>query len=349
MKTDLLNQMPLLPGETPLPKAPLVVLDDGTNCIPQHYLSYHHTKSSVSDIIANIEFDEKYVLFVDQDNASIFIQVGIIGKDNYQSAESQDSEKIVYGRRWRIEPQLPSSEIIQTAFLALMKAREHEIRELFKYKVCGVESKKENITTPFSCHHDLPLIAMSKATDSSTHSSKARYTLTNDDIEACLANIRYDHAIFTLNSMLPLGDDKHLLNIDIHTTTNTSLPEVLDNAGKNAHLIVESLNENSLLYAVMDYVLQLSNRYVEEHFTFKQFARFSRKQSIQKISALSARTRVDGKIAEDGDFARTFANANYETDTTRVPKISSGLLGEKIKGQLKSFDIQYGILPKNED
>lgn len=70
MKTLMSFMSPVLPCETPLPKAPAVVLDDGTNCIPRHYLRYQHTKKLLGAIIAEVDFDPKYVLFVDEDNAS---------------------------------------------------------------------------------------------------------------------------------------------------------------------------------------------------------------------------------------------------------------------------------------
>lgn len=88
---------------------------------------------------------------------------------------------------------------------------------------------------------------------------------------------------------------------------------------------------------------------MQEQFTFKGFARFSRQQSIEKISPLSTETRVATKASHDNDFANAYAQANYETDTTRVPKISEGPLGDKIKRQLNRFNIKYGILPKNRD
>ena len=341
MKTTSFTVMPLLPGETPLPKAPAVVLDDGTNCIPQHYLSYQHTKTSVENIVAEIDCDPKYVLFVDEDNASIFIQVGIIGKDNYKKAQSQKDEKIVYGRRWRVEAQLPSSEIIQTAFLALMKAREHEVRELFKYRTNQIKALG-NITTPFSCHHDLPLIAMSKATNTTQVSPQ----LSPNQIQEVFSRICYDEADLSFESEMSLNG-RHLISFKITPSINTALPEIL-NIDKSMLIIVDSLTEDALMYAVVDELLSLSNRFVEENFTFKGFARFSRQQSIQKISELSAKTRVTEQSALDVDFTSAFANANYETDSTRVPRLSTGKLGDKIKAQLTKFDIKYGILPKTE-
>jgi hypothetical protein len=372
MTTLLSSIHPLLPGETPLPKAPLVVLDDGTNCIPQHYLSYDHSKQSVAAIIAEIDFDPRYVLFVDEERKGIFIQVGIIGKDNYQAFDTQQAEKIVYGRRWRVEPQLPSSEIIQTAFLALSKAREHEIRELFKYKFfteslsaksldsnnttkhtqnCDIQAKNRipSITTPFSCHHDLPLISMSNA----TNASSLRKTLNIVEMQACCRSIRYDHAQFVLLDAKPLDDGQYLLTLQINVDKRTQLPELLElannrHAKSTTHILVKNGTKDGLKHGLMDFALQLNNRFAEENFTFKGFARFSRLQSIEKISSLSTKTRTRNNDKQDVDFANTYANANYETDSSRVPRISAGPLGKKIKQQLNQFNIKYGILPKNE-
>lgn len=353
------NTLPLLPGETPLPKAPAIVLDDGTNCIPQHYLSYQHTLESVAEIISSVDFDPQYVLFVDEDKGSIFIQVGIIGKDNYQNLAQQHAKKIVYGRRWRVEPQLPSSEIIQTAFLALTKAREHEIRELFKYTVNNQYKNKVkalHVTTPFSCHHDLPLIAMSKA----TNAEKQNTPLDLRRLKKVLERIKYDYASFHYEGIQTLDTQKSLLTVRIKAGKNTSLPELINQyslkqrngkssataRGNVVHIILNETTEDGLMYGLIDYLIGLSNRYVEEYFRFKGFARFSRKQSISKISALSAKTRVEASTKTDAEFASAFTHANYETDITRVPKIMPGKLGDKLKNQLNKFDIKYGILPK---
>lgn len=39
-----------------------------------------------------------------------------------------------YSRRWLISPAMTKSEIIQTAFKAVLTAEEHEVRESFTYK-----------------------------------------------------------------------------------------------------------------------------------------------------------------------------------------------------------------------
>lgn len=39
-----------------------------------------------------------------------------------------------HGRKWRLSPHMTASELVQTAFLAVMTAEEHEIRESFLYR-----------------------------------------------------------------------------------------------------------------------------------------------------------------------------------------------------------------------
>jgi hypothetical protein len=42
------------------------------------------------------------------------------------------------GRKWRLSPHMTKGEIVQTAFLAVMTAMEHEIREQFTYRGVSV-------------------------------------------------------------------------------------------------------------------------------------------------------------------------------------------------------------------
>jgi hypothetical protein len=111
-------------------------------------------------------------------------------------------------------------------------------------------------------------------------------------------------------------------------------------------VLIEAPTENALLFSLMDALLHLSNRHVEEHFTFKTFARFSRKNSIRKISELSAKTRHKGLTENDINFAVAFKQNNYDTDETRVPRLSDSALGLKLVSQMQKFNIGTGMLPR---
>lgn len=60
----------------------------------------------------------------------MYVQIGLIGRENYERGPAVRRRKLVYGRKWRLDADTPSSEILQTMYLAIQKAREHEVREL---------------------------------------------------------------------------------------------------------------------------------------------------------------------------------------------------------------------------
>lgn len=318
----------LIDGEESIKNAPVIGLSNGEQCIPQHYLKYKHSRKTVESIVCDIEYSDQYPIFVCEDGGGIYLQVGIIGYDNYGNETHRAKPKIVYGRKWRIEPQLPTSEIIQTAFLALKCAREHEVRELLRFH------HEDGSTTPFNNHHDLPLICQN--VDLVSHDSHA-------DDAFDLANIRYDDAKLNLIEIKAVSRDKWLVEIDICPSVKTTLPEIY---GRKLHLLIDRLDMNEIYYALMAELLNLSSRHVDENFNYKSAARFSHNNSILSIASLSSLTR---KIPHDiaYGFDDDFTELNYETDKSRVPTLYKGKLAQKISTRLAEFDFLTGILPLN--
>ncbi len=326
----------LLHGEKPIENAPFIQLGNGGLCIPQHYLLYQHTRLSVEKIILDIDYNVRYLIFVSEDKSGIYIQIGVVGFDNYISAKSQKEQKVVYGRKWRVEAELPTSEIIQTVFLALKKAREHEIRELFRF------THGKTYTTPFNNHHDLPLISQN-AELVRLHDLNPYEDLGFQNYKEKLASIRYDGARLQLKSIKELVNGKWLVDIKIKSGPNGQLPEIKD---MEISFLLTSLTMNEIYYQIMDEFLSLSDRHVEENFLYKGFARFSRKNSIIAISDLSSVLRQRIKNGEHHAFALAYESANYQTDKTRVPKLYEGALSNKIKSCLTRFGQLEGFLPE---
>jgi len=324
-------ELPILPGETPIENAPSIELGNGGLCIPQHYLLYRHTRLSVEKIVLDIDYNDRYIIFVCQDKGGVYVQIGIVGFDNYISRECQNGQKVVYGRKWRVEPQLPTSEIIQTVFLALKKAREHEIRELFRL------THGKQFTTPFNNHHDLPLI-----------SQNADLVLLNNEIpdfqnlKTHLESVRYDFAELRLKTVEKRPNEKWLIDIEIKPDAKGQLPEIKN---MDISFLMDSLSMNDLYYHVMNKFLSLSDRHVDEHFLYKGFARFSWQNSVIAIAELSSVLRKKIQDKDHHAFSQAFEAAIYETDQTRVPKLYDGVLSDKIKSTLARFDQLNGILP----
>lgn len=330
----------LLAGEVPIENAPLVPISQQENCIPQHYLKFEHRLETVEQLILDISFSDRFPIFVGEENGQLYLQVGIVGIDNYQPASSQNKDKIVFGRKWRVEPQLPTSEIIQTAFLALQKAREHEIRELFKI------NQHDCVTTPFNNHHDLPLMAQSRDLIFPAPCESAELAGA-ENINEWLDCIRYDQAKIKLIRFEKVASKKWLLGVRITPENSTKLSELNITDESNEELIlINEVTQNALYFAVMDLFLVKSNRYVETHFTFKGFNRFSREHEVSAIGQLSAMTRKREALNIKDEFSETLEATNYQVDKSRMPILSNSPLGEKLRQQLLSLNISLEEVPK---
>lgn len=336
----------LLDGELALENAPKTVLADGRFCIPQHYLSYQHTLQSVEQLLLDIDFDPRYPIFVSQDmldaNLGMYIQVGIIGTDNYQtSAPRNQQDKIVYGRKWRVESQLPTSEIIQTVFLALKKAREHEVRELFRLKHQG------KITTPFNNHHDLPLLTNSR--ERLQVGTEEQPTNTQDlfitEVKNVLKTIRYSHAQFELMNLILRPTGEYLVELNIMQDPHNLLPEFSNHPFIS--LFVHKMDINHVLQQLMQQLIQISDRYVDEKFYYRGFNRFSWDNDIKAIAQLSSEVRQLHKSEDSKNFTQHWQKNNYETDRSRIPMITSGALWNKLKTQFEAFSPIKSTLPIN--
>ncbi|MFT5709233.1 MAG: hypothetical protein ACI9ES_003541 [Oceanospirillaceae bacterium] len=337
---------PLLQGENALDNAPKAELADGRFCIPQHYLFYQHTLKSVEAVVLNIEFDPRYAIIVSRDQGGIYIQIGIIGHDNYLELGKQEKAKLVYGRKWRVESQLPTSEIIQTVFLALKKAREHEVRELFRLSCNG------KITTPFNNHHDSILLSNSqnRLAAGLEEAPKWNQQVTSfvdvqESLELLLKKINYDGALFELSNVTKTLSNHYLVELKLHCGDKPHCELIELAETRYLHLVVENLNFNNILHQIMQQLINLSDRYVDEHFYYSDFNRFSWQHDIHVIAQLSSEVRQLHKQINSKQFTQRWQKANYETDRSRIPILELGPLWVKIKEQISEFAPIESTLP----
>ena len=332
LEISALPSEPLLKGEKALGNAPQAVLAGGRRCIPQHYLLYNHSLQSVEELVLDIEYDQRYPIFVSQDKGGIYIQIGVIGTDNYKKSPT----KIVYGRKWRVEPQLPSSEIIQTVFLALKKSREHEVRELFRL-VCS-----DKTTTPFNNHHDLPLLTNSrKRLQTSENTSTLSHF--NQQLERILSAVSYDGIRFELIDGTQRPSGHYLIELAILHSKEIGLIEMKQN--KHLAFMLTKLDINHCLHQLMQQLIQLSDRHIDENFRYRSFNRFSWNNDIQAIAKISSEVRQLHKSESLKNFHQDWQQNNYETDRSRIPKASTSVLWERLNKQLKGFSPLENTLP----
>jgi len=325
--------MSLLSCEESINNAPVIKLSNGEQCIPQHYFRYKHTLNSVQEIVCDINYCSRYPVFVCQQGNNIYIQIGIVGRDNYANKTSPLQHKIVYGRKWRVELELPTSEIIQTIFLAIKKAREHEIRELFRL------STDEKFSTPFNNHHDLPLMAK-HSTLLKIESSKGVLTNPQLFLGSLLNLVRYDNAALVFKNIEQRHNGQWLIDIKIEINQRTTLPEL---ANAEITLLISVLSVNEIYLKLMDEFIGLSDQHVNENFSYKGFKRFSKTVSIIGLAKLLSQTR--GYSEDIIAFESYFQMHNEEIDKTRVPRLDESTLSQKIKSSLTKFGDLAGIVP----
>ncbi|PAJ75519.1 hypothetical protein CJF42_05115 [Pseudoalteromonas sp. NBT06-2] len=312
-------------GEKVMSKAPMVKLSNGEFCIPQHYLTYHHTLQSVEALICAIEYDPRYVVFAAQDGECIYIQVGVVGHDNYKKHSSANELKLLLGRKWRVEPELPTSEIIQSVFLAIKKSREHEVRELFKLKV------NNSVTTPFNTHIDLPLMAQFYE-NKQFQQSQTRVS-PQQQINHVLSCINYDNCILTLKDVEQRKNGLWLIDVGIECNDLSTLPEIKN---KTLFLQTKDLTLNTLSRALMNELVFLSDLHVDQNFSYQGFHRCDPAIDIAEIADLSQQTRKHELAAQ---FASEFSKSNYETDQMRIPPVKPGPLAKKHQKVIEQFHL----------
>lgn len=325
----MVKEVSLRLGEKVMPKAPKILLSNGDYCVPQHYLTYHHTLQSVEALICDIEYDPRYVVFAAQELSGIYIQVGVVGHDNYhkKSTQKESQLKLLFGRKWRVERELPTSEIIQSVFLAIKKSREHEVRELFRLTL------NNSTTTPFNTHIDLPLMAEFYDKDQCINESIVA-TSTEQKINQVLEKINYDNSQLSLLDAQQRANGLWLVDIKVQQTQRSTLPEMAD---ATLYLMVDELSLNALSRALMQEFVRLSDLHVDRHFSYQGFHRFDPDIDIADIADLSQQSRKHELAAH---FAREFSETNKQVDLMRIPTVKEGVLAQKHKQIIEQFQLQ---------
>lgn len=71
---------------------------------------------------------------VHMDGERAYLQIGFWEFDNTLAEHDKRVKMYQKGRKWALSPYMTKSEVVQTAFKAILTAEEHEIREKFTYK-----------------------------------------------------------------------------------------------------------------------------------------------------------------------------------------------------------------------
>jgi len=311
-------------GEVALPFAPQVTLKNGQRVVPQQYLDVVRTLENLEAVLARVSTPEHFQLFAGQEGSVLFLIVAIVGKENYpRSPELAERDKIVYGRRWLIEETTPTSEVVQTALLAIKKVREHELRE----KVSVLINNGKNVTTPFNNHLDLPLLV---------GNADALKGKQHESISDQCKRIRIDGSKISLVSEQRLGEQ-----IVVELVLEDKSQHFSDLADKPVVVVVSDSSE--FAHALMLALIAISDRTIEENFSFENCARFSRDFDVFKLAEFSYTTR--NIQSHDARFDKAFKDMSYKVDASKAPPISANDLGAQQRDFLNNYSDLGGYLP----
>ncbi|MBQ4833316.1 hypothetical protein J8L70_08695 [Pseudoalteromonas sp. MMG010] len=292
--------------EKPIAYAPSVQLPNNNQVVPQHFLRYDHTLDSVKKILENIDFSTHFRVLAAQKNNEIYIQVAVLSPDNYQTS---NAKKLLFGRRWLVEKELPTSELIQTAFLALKIAREHEVRELFQF------CHSKGSSTPFNNHHDLPLMAQNPELITAD--------TPQDNITDFITKTRFNGEKIKLQQRQVLTNEQCLYTI-LLTCDDCQLE---DFNNKSLSFLSAVSCTNQFMHDLIAALINESNDFVNENFKYLGLARFSKNISAEKIGELSIAMRSTEAV-DLCVLGKQHANQlNFEIDSGRAPDGCGQVIG----------------------
>lgn len=314
-----------------------VTIDTVGEIYPQHYYTYHQNVDSLSRILSLIQAPPGFLLFSGQDNNGLYLQVGIIGHENYVRDGKPDISKLVYGRKWRIDADTPATEVVQTTLLAIQKVREHEVRELLSW----TDPDNGIRTTPFSCHQDINLLTLQFANAKTKSDPKNDVT----ELKKVIGEIHLAGRELKLHQVIQLSSGR----LFVELTLGPAL-EGKDSFADLAHtpigFVLPRCDISHFMHALMDQIIHLSNRYCQEHFSFCGVKRFSVAHDPRQIADVSRRSRPYKKHMADKSFSDTFERVNAEIDKNRAPSIRKDLLGFINKNILAKNSGLGGFMPK---
>lgn len=197
----------------------------------------------------------------------------------------------------------------------------------------------------FSSHQDLPLMARN------TDLLDAVEIVEKHDIagiSSYLEAISVGHRAIYLIECTTLKNGSYILELKLGETTlarklEGDMPE-FDQA--HLTLVCKNLSRAEVLHEIMEQLIRMSDRYVDEHFTHHGFARFSRNIDPFSIAKLSIATRPYARDKANAVFSQVFLQTNYQVDALRAPSLGGGRLARLNVGKLKKPKSLIGHMPR---
>jgi hypothetical protein len=321
----------LAAGETAMPHAP-EVRAGSASVVPEAYKLFNHTVDSVQNLVAGIDYDPHFRVFVLEGAEGPVIQVGIVGRENYPY-NADHPEKMVYGRRWRVEKYFPTSEIYQTVMLALQKAEEHEVRELFRYRK----------STPYTGHVDFEVLKKLVPTienSSAAHADKTSVQRLLDDVSFGGHKLK----LVTVQQR-PNGSTVYEVRFEREPNAKRALEEYDDQV---LTFVADGNKSSQILSSLMDTLIGRTRRKVEEGLRIDGFPRFSHDISPDTLRDASVAVWRDARREAAPEFAEIERALEYGVAEARAPVLPDGAANRRAYEVVEEKDLE-GVMPTRQN
>ena len=213
------------------------------------------------------------------------------------------------------------------------------MRESLKLNVAPNSSRTKRVvtTTPFNCHHDLPLMVNKRY--------EFQKSDDNFDLTQTLEAIRVDGLSLRALEAKRLSVGGTLYSIELYSNAESS--GVFAEFTKRPIVFVCSKQTRAaFLHCLFDALLAASDAEVDESFSFDGFNRFSRGVCPSEIGKFSFETRnLDLSVSDaNREFLHSFEDMSYRVDSSKAPRFNSGKLGAMQRTFLRAIEARAGRL-----
>jgi hypothetical protein len=88
----------------------------------------------------NISYKKGWEFHIKEKNGVPYLQIQFVAPDNFTGKPERQ-----YCRKWQLSEWMTKTELVRTAFLAVLQAERHETEETFKYKGADIFNSHLNV------------------------------------------------------------------------------------------------------------------------------------------------------------------------------------------------------------
>lgn len=303
------------PGCEPVLNSPRIRIKNIEIGIPAQFKKYNLGQIEAQNLCSRIDLPKPLLLFVEDADVP-HILIGIVGPDNYKR---HDQLEIVYGRRWRIEPNLSHSEVLQTVLLACKVAVEHELRE--RVQIHG--------TTPYNAHQDHELFAKL---------IKER-SVPRVEIDVKAEDMIVDDRKLIVDERVPIDSVSEVVKFSIPGEVVGTLPFL------NGQFSVLVENGQDECHAIWERLLHESKMWLHEEIKLDQATVFSKQYTTENRISHSLLHRNDKNLDSSQEAVMERGLMNEAIDIMRAPVILSGKTNDKSLALIDQWSPTHGFKP----